>query len=274
MLHIISLGAGVQSSTMFLMACHGILKPKPDAAIFADTQWEPQDVYRWLGELARIGGVYGIPVIQATRGNIREDMMRATDRGTHAEGQRAASMPLYTSNGNGKEGMIQRQCTREYKIEVVEKETRQLLGLKPRQVAKAGSAQFWLGISLDEASRMRTSKKHWYTNHYPLILDREPAMTRADCIEWLTAYGYQVPRKSACLGCPYHSDAEWRRIRDDPEEWANVVAFDEHIRNRGGHRGKLYLHRSCKPLVEVDFATAEERGQLNWINECEGMCGV
>ena len=42
MLNIISLGAGVQSSTMALMATYGEITPMPDAAIFADTQWEPK----------------------------------------------------------------------------------------------------------------------------------------------------------------------------------------------------------------------------------------
>ena len=48
MKHIISLGAGVQSSTMALMAAKGEITPMPDAAIFADTGWEPKYVYDWL----------------------------------------------------------------------------------------------------------------------------------------------------------------------------------------------------------------------------------
>lgn len=51
--HFISLGAGVQSSTMALMAAHGELHPMPEGAIFADTQDEPQEVYDWLAELQR-----------------------------------------------------------------------------------------------------------------------------------------------------------------------------------------------------------------------------
>jgi hypothetical protein len=121
---------------------------------------------------------------------------------------------------------------------------------------------------------MRDARARWYSNHYPLIFDREPAMTRNDCVDWLRLHGFPIPRKSACLGCPYHSNNQWRAIKEDPEQWADVIDFDERIRNRGGHRGKLYLHRSCQPLADVDFSTAEERGQLNWINECEGMCGV
>jgi len=269
MLRIISLGAGVQSSTMFLMACNGEL-PKPDAAIFADTQWEPKNVYKQLAYLAAIGAVHNIPVIQATKGNIREDMLRATDRGTQREGKRAASMPLFTSDGVNV-GMIRRQCTKEYKIEVVEKEVRRLLGLKSRQRAIPNSAEIWIGISTDEASRMRDARSSWYSHRYPLLFDQP--MSRADCSLWLIDNGHPLPRKSACRGCPYHSDAEWRTIREDPEEWADVIEFDERIRNRGGHHGKLYLHRTCQPLAEVDFSTAEERGQLNWIEECEGYCG-
>ncbi|WP_171177628.1 hypothetical protein [Ruegeria sp. HKCCD8929] len=36
-LRVFSLGAGVQSTTLSLMAAHGEIGPMPDAAIFADT---------------------------------------------------------------------------------------------------------------------------------------------------------------------------------------------------------------------------------------------
>ena len=48
MLNVLSLGAGVQSSTLALMAAHGEIEPMPDCAIFADTGDEPKDVYEWL----------------------------------------------------------------------------------------------------------------------------------------------------------------------------------------------------------------------------------
>ena len=47
MMRILSLGAGVQSSTLALMIAHGELPPVT-AAVFADTQWEPRKVYEWL----------------------------------------------------------------------------------------------------------------------------------------------------------------------------------------------------------------------------------
>ena len=42
MLRILSLGAGVQSTTLALMAAHGEVEA-PDCAIFADTGWEPPE---------------------------------------------------------------------------------------------------------------------------------------------------------------------------------------------------------------------------------------
>ena len=69
MKHIISLGAGVQSSTMALMAAHGEITPMPDCAIFADTQWEPRGVYQWLSWLET---QLPFPVHRVTAGSVRD----------------------------------------------------------------------------------------------------------------------------------------------------------------------------------------------------------
>src|SRR5580765_5491306 len=66
-IHIISLGAGVQSSTMALMAAHGEITPMPVAAIFADTQGEPASVYKWLDWLE---GQLPFPVHRVTKGSL------------------------------------------------------------------------------------------------------------------------------------------------------------------------------------------------------------
>jgi hypothetical protein len=41
---LLSLGAGVQSTAVLLLACDGAIPPF-DAAYFADTGWEPKPVY-------------------------------------------------------------------------------------------------------------------------------------------------------------------------------------------------------------------------------------
>tara|TARA_Y100000310_G_C20434133_1_gene692906 strand:+ start:47 stop:319 length:273 start_codon:yes stop_codon:yes gene_type:complete len=68
--HIISLGAGVQSSTMALMAAKGEITPMPDGAIFADTQWEPNHVYKWLDFIEKN---VPFPIYRVTAGNLTED---------------------------------------------------------------------------------------------------------------------------------------------------------------------------------------------------------
>ena len=73
--HIISLGAGLQSTTMLLMACHAELTPKPSAAIFADTGWEREQTYKTVDFLTAYAANYDIPVITVQAGNIREESL-------------------------------------------------------------------------------------------------------------------------------------------------------------------------------------------------------
>ena len=95
-------------------------------------------------------------------------------------------------------------------------------------------------------------------------------MTRADCFDWLRLNDLPIPPRSACIGCPYHDDMEWRHIRSRPAEWADAVDYDRELRAHGtisGMRQDVFLHRSLLPLDEVPLDGIE--GQQSWI-ECEG----
>ena len=94
-LRILSLGAGVQSSTMALMADAGEFGVKPDAAIFADTGWEPEPVIKHLEYLK---SVLSYPVHLVKKGNIQDDILTALAPG----GNQFASAPFYTLNEQGK----------------------------------------------------------------------------------------------------------------------------------------------------------------------------
>ena len=52
------------------------------------------------------------------------------------------------------------------------------------------------------------------------------------------------------------------------------MAFDKKIRSTNNLNGMPYLHRSGKPLDEVNFVTAESAGQLSFLDECDGICGI
>lgn len=205
-------------------------------------------------------------------GNIRDNLMAA------ASGRRWASIPAFSRTvdrrGNVSIGMIRRQCTGDYKIDPVRRKVRELAGLTRRRSPKVAIVEQWIGISTDEIVRMKPSFESWRVNRWPLV---ERRMSRHDCLVWMARHGYPLSPKSACIGCPYHDDARWRRMRDeDPQAWADAVEVDHAIRHGlRGIRGEVYLHRSATPLEEADLSTLADHGQLDlWPNECEGMCGV
>lgn len=261
----LSLGAGVQSSTLALMIARGELPPV-DAAIFSDTKWEPKAVYEWLDWLET---QLPFPVYRVSEGNLRDDVLLEQN----TTGGRFATVPWFVTNPDGSPGMGRRQCTSEYKLKPLVREKRRLLGYQKGERIPPKSCETVIGISLDEASRMKESTERWNANVFPLI---DLRMTRADCLKWMERNGYPTPPKSSCLGCPFHSDAQWRQIKADPEAWSDVVQIDRAIRNTvRGIKGKQFMHAKRVPLETLDFATAEERGQTNLFeNECEGMCGV
>lgn len=273
-LTVLSLGAGVQSTTVALMGVHQEI-PHMEHAIFSDTGWEPQSVYDHLEWLTPILEKNGTQVHIVSAGNLRKDAL-----GENLDITRVASMPIFVKNPDGTKGLLRRQCTLEYKINPLMKKQRELVGLKPRQRWKEEihyRMNLVMGISWDETQRMKDPNVAWVSNQYPLV---DKHMTRYDCLKWMEDKGYPKPPRSACLGCPYHSDVEWRHIKTtDSEGWADAVDFDVKLREKalvaGKLEGDLYLHRSMLPLSEVDLRNEEDMGQINLFDqECEGMCGI
>lgn len=295
-LRALSLGAGVQSTTMALLAAHGEIGPTPDCAIFADTGWEPRAVYEHL-EWLMSGNVLPFPVHIVSAGNIREQLLAA------GEGNRWASIPAFARNvtpagaavpvlDEGEDGelievgqrrtttetisigMIRRQCTTDYKIVPIRRKVRELAGLTRRRSPGFPVVEQWIGISTDEIIRAKPSFEDWQVKRFPLI---EKRMSRQDCFAWLRRHGYPIPPKSSCIGCPFHDNGRWRHMRDhDADAWADAVEIDRVLRTGlRGIRGEVFLHRSCVPLDQADLSTSADRGQLDLFGyECEGMCGL
>lgn len=195
MMRILSLGAGVQSSTVALMIAKGELEPV-DCAIFSDTHWEPRHVYTWLDWLEK---QLPFPVYRVSAGSLRESI----EKKQNTSGGRFAAVPWFVINPDGSHGMGRRQCTREHKIEPLIRKKRELLGLAPRQRTAEVLCETWIGISTDEVFRVKNSSERWNVNRWPLI---ERRMSRMDCLAWMERNGFPQPPKSSCIGCPYHSD--------------------------------------------------------------------
>lgn len=253
-IHVLSLGAGVQSSTMALMAAKGELTVMPEFAVFADTQDEPDEVYDWLATLKRL---LPFRVITATRsklsGNLRE------------WGQ--SQIPCFFKNPAGRIGIGKRQCTKHWKIVPIQKAIRQTAGLVRKHLPEGHIKQL-IGISTDEVSRAKPNRERWIENLHPLI---DANVSRSGCKEWLTNNGHPIPPKSACFYCPLKDNAAWAKTSENPKLWAKVLAIDSQLNTTNE-----FLHRSCRPMSEKPFlkeSKSEEQFDL-FNNECEGMCGV
>ena len=271
-LRILSLGAGVQSTTLALMIEKGEI-PMVDGAIFADVKGEPMAVYKHLDWLEK---KLSYPVYQVSWRDLKQDILDAST-GKY----KAFTAPFFTKNPKtGKKKMLRRQCTFMYKINPVVQEVRRLLGLKKGEKRdKNTKVEMLMGISKDEIFRVKTNRMSYITNIYPLI-DKD--MTRINCLEWMLKHNYPKPPRSACTFCPYHSNEEWKEIRKNKEEWQEVVAMDKAIRHQEKHKDKfknsnetldeLFLHRDAIPIDEVDFDKKKDNQFDLFQNECEGMC--
>lgn len=300
-LRLLSLGAGVQSTVLALMAAAGTL-PGLDGAIFADTGWEPRRVYDHLDRLSDVLKGAGIPLYRVSKGNLRNDALDPHHRNASVpyfvrnppymvkepaawaacdhrgspsadecgacgpDGMTPAAWRDRPATLAEREGMGRRQCTSEYKLAPINRKVRELLGAAPpdfRRVPRGRVAEQWIGFSADEIGRVTDPRVSYLKHRYPLL---DLGMDRAACERWLAAAGWGEVAKSACIGCPYHGNRQWRDLRDNhPDEWADAVAFDAAIR-KGGSRGlplngEAFLHRSRVPLplAPIDRTTLNER---------------
>lgn len=273
--NVLNLGAGVQSSCLALMAAKGEITPMPDFAVFADTQAEPQSVYDWLDWLET---QLPFPVYRVTKGNLTEDSLKIHNRKDGSGERLQRIIPAFGLLPDGtKTAAIGRSCTADYKVKAILNELRIRCGIKRGQ--KETVITQWIGISWDELQRVKNSTDSWTQHRWPLI---ERRMTRAHCMQWMKDNGYPEPPRSACVYCPFHSDTEWRRLRnEEPHEFVKAVLFDQKLRQAHQKHNKrlkmeVFLHPSCRPLGSVDFDNDIDKGQQVWDfqAECEGMCGV
>ncbi len=251
---------------MALMAAHGEITPMPKCAIFADTQDEPKSVYAWLDWLEK---QLPYPVHRVTRGRLSETALQLRTKKDRSGQWVKAAIPAFTRRADGSRGMIQRQCTHDFKVIPI---IRAALG-----IAGTESVSQWIGISLDESHRMKPSRHKRIIHRWPLV---DLRMNRHDCLKWMKACGFPEPPRSACVFCPYQSDSQWRNLRSEqPEAFTEAVRVDYEFRRLvglvEGSTSVPFLHASRVPLDQVDFSTDEDHGQqVMFGNECEGMCGV
>lgn len=236
----LSLGWGLQSSTLAVMAALGDIEPI-QAAIHSPTP-EREETLQYASHMTTWLQDRGVAVITAPQ----VDTLEGT----------GVRIPAFT----GKRGQLQRQCTREWKIRPFRRIVRQLLkGHSPMR------GIVLLGISVDEWSRAKTSDVKYLTHEFPL-LDLE--MTRKDCQAYLESKGLPVPVKSSCVFCPYHSKAAWRDIGQNSRDRGIAIAYDEAIRHKvAGH--PAFVHPDKIPLVDILKSPGEKGYQYDMLDHID-----
>lgn len=289
---ILSCGAGVQTAALWCLHRDGHLPPL-DHVIFADTGWEPEAVYRTVWRLAEDIARHGIPFHVVTKGDLRAESLdpyakfatmplflqgdpwECDDCGGTGQvepyeldpdedpGVMESRCPRCSGKGGGDgKGIGRRQCTGEYKLKPIKAKVRELLTGEPgaKRVPRGRWATNVVGISADEIERIKPSDVLYMRRTDPLVDDLN--WTRRDCEKYLAETWPWPVARSACVGCPFHTNEEWRTMRDErPDEWADAVAYDRALRGpnarllrrQGRLLGEAFLHADRIPLDEVDI---------------------
>ncbi|WP_051581305.1 hypothetical protein [Pseudonocardia acaciae] len=254
-LRLLSLGAGVQSTTLALLAVEGAL-PAPDLAIFADTMSEPRKVYAHLDRLVAVLTDVGIEVVRVSQGDLGADTLSTAG---------FMRLPAFVQGAGNGAAMLRRQCTERYKLEPIRREIRRRLGARTSATGAVltpppgAVAEQWIGFSTDEIGRVKDQRVPYIRNRYPLL---ELNMSRQNCLAWLRRRGWGDTPKSACTFCPFHGNRQWREMRDhDPAAWADAVEFDRRIRQRTfrGPQEVPFLHRSLLPLDQAPIDQVQRK---------------
>lgn len=168
MVNVWSYGGGKQSVAIAALIVQGKL-PKPDLIVMADTGRERSSTWRYLNDWIRpILSRHGMAVQIAPHSLSTVDLWRT--KNDDGESKPMLLIPAFTTlTKSGEVAKLPTYCSNEWKRRVV------MRWLKARGIERA---EMWLGISRDEAHRMKDSDVKWLSHRYPLIdlmMNRETA---------------------------------------------------------------------------------------------------
>lgn len=218
MKRVLSYGGGLDSFAMLLLAIQ--LGDLPDALVFMDVadstpETSNADPGEWPGTYRHIREIvmplcaeHGIPFhwLDTARYPVRDA------RSLFAWFEARKQIPVAGPS---------RICTTVAKVERFERWARETF---PGEVIEV-----WIGFEAGEEKRIAkdpNAGKAGATriNRFPLA---EHGYCRCRCEAFVRASGYAVPRKSACVFCPYGTKDDWKTFaRELPGEFARTVKLE------------------------------------------------
>ena len=236
MMRVVSYGGGVDSTAMIIRMLER--KEKIDLIVFADTgaEWPETYNYIWMfrGWLLQHHGLV-MSLVQADVGPM---------------------YPYLFARKTFPDRMFPRHIEK-WKIRPVELFV---------QACRAGQqVEMCLGIDYDEADRVRTPRRKWITNRYPLV---DWMIGRRGAENIIKNAGLPIPMKSGCWFCPFTDNKRWLKLKHGHPE---LFTLARQMEENATLYPKVTIHHSGT-LSKIDLRVD---GNETIEQSCEsvGMCG-
>ena len=243
-----SYGGGTQSAAIAVMILEGEL-PKPDIIVMADTSREVSETWNYLKNVVQ-------PALDTINLTVKIVSHDYAYWDVYKKKKGDILIPAFTRI-NGTVGKLPTFCSNEWKQRPIRRWLREQ-GVK--------QCDLWLGISTDEAERMKISDVNWCHNVYPLI-EIVPT-SRHQCRSKILNYGWPEPPKSRCWMCPNMSPYSWRQLKIKyPGDFQKATILEDELR---GYDKEIYLHPLGEPLEK---AVGKSNQQSDMFDGCDsGFC--
>lgn len=258
---VLSYGGGLDSFAMLLQAIER--GEKPDVVVFMDVgdgspESDGQDPAEWPGTYRHIREQviplckeHGIEFVWMTTAEWPVREARSLFHWMEKRGQIPVSGP-------------KRICTTIAKVERFE------AWMDSRWPDR--EVEVWIGFDADEGKRVAkdpnagTGRKikpgqARRRNRFPLV---EWGLCRCRCESYVRGLGRPVPRKSACVFCPYSTKADFKTLaREIPEQWDRVVALEANKPMTKATEKKISKKLSIKNFRTIKDKDGREIGYKN-----------
>ncbi len=258
---ILSFGAGMQSTALALMSCEnaialkeGWVVPYPqvpvyDAVIFCDLGLEPPWVKTQADfvrtECEKVGIFY-----KQLDAPLYDDLVENFGK------RRVVSIPWWTLHENGKKSKMPRNCTLDYKVDIISKYVRwELLGYKKYQRLREEDLkahEMHMGFSYEERRRCSESPNPMFVNKFPLV---EMKLERSDNYAYILEEWGLDTKASACALCPFHRNYFYKHLKENEQDcYARLIEIDELLRDNSTKpptQSALFISRSRKRLADL-----------------------
>ena len=254
---ILSFGAGMQSTALALMSCQNAtvespvfpLVPVYDDVVFCDLGMEPPWVMKQVEFTRRACEEAGIH-FTVLKSPLHEDFMQNFGE------RRTISIPWWTVKEDGHKSRMPRNCTLDYKVNVISKYVRwELLGYKKGQRLREEDKkahEMHMGFSYEEKRRCKESPNPMFINRFPLV---DMQLVRADNYAYIRDVWGLETKASACTFCPFHRNYFFQYLKEnEQEEYRRLIEVDELLRVKNPKPpmdSDLFISRSRKRIADL-----------------------